>query len=630
MNDDKYSGDRHAWIEPETEARVVALILGEASKFEEDELERMMEERPEIRAFKRRLESLDGLLGATLARSDDEDWELAPERKRDLLEAIELADPSEEVPVLEGDADRVRERRIRRAGRRVMWAAAACFAVALFLVTFFARPRMGADAELSSRGEGKDGASLRKGESENLSGGVKSWGRDQAESAKFAYSAEAPKDTVRFVGRSAAGGEGDRDEAHVALARLNETLMSEERTLAREVVTGMQGVLPAKPGVEADAGALPEVTTLRVRESADRAIDKKSNFDREFNQVAGRVAPLPAPKTALAPEPTPEPPASPNPVPPRAPVSAAIPAPAQDPATVAEDNQLAVPGEVAPGPVTAVPRPSTEPEAEEPVEGIWRGSASGRPLPSKGEKNGRASRVGLGIEELKGKKRLARQVLEKEAEGEIAQYTGAAVKEGIGGGGGIGPSGGRSSGSISDYELADRYQKSQADGESKQPGGPEVRGGRNRYRLADEESWADANGKLGRGPQGQGQGTGQSQGKGQDHGTGGFGNETRGRENGEREENGDGGGRPLDFSDPLAKASVSKSRPASERTKSFSAESSELDENAPIGSGEERQLPHSRTRFKGKISARIQERSAHGLGGIRAGGSRCPAGCDSV
>ena len=125
MNDDKYSGDRHAWIEPETEARVVSLILGEASDFEVDELELMMEERPEIRAFKRRLESLDGLLWATLAPSDDEDWKLAPERKRDLLEAIELADPSEEVPVLEGDADRVRERRIRRAGRRVLWSAAA-------------------------------------------------------------------------------------------------------------------------------------------------------------------------------------------------------------------------------------------------------------------------------------------------------------------------------------------------------------------------------------------------------------------------------------------------------------------------------------------------------------------------
>ncbi|MDG2487615.1 MAG: von Willebrand factor type A domain-containing protein [Roseibacillus sp.] len=602
MNDDKYSGDRHAWIEPETEARVVSLILGEASDFEVDELELMMEERPEIRAFKRRLESLDGLLWATLAPSDDEDWKLAPERKRDLLEAIELADPSEEVPVLEGDADRVRERRIRRAGRRVLWSAAACFAVALFLVAFFARPRMGADAELSSRGEGKDGASLRKGESKNLSGGVKNWGRDQAESAKFSNSADAPKDTVRFVERPAAGGEGDRDEAHVALARLNETLMSEERTLAREVVTGIQGVPSAKPGVEVDAGALPEYATRQVRESTDRAVDKKSNFDREFNQVAGRVAPLPAPETALAPESFPETPASPIPVPPRAPVSAAIPAPAQDPATGAEDDQPAVPGEVASRPVTSVPRPSAEPAAEESVEGIWRGFASGRPVPRKGEKNGRDSRVGLGIEELKGKKRLARQVLEKEAEGEIAQFTGVAVEEGIGGGGGIGSSEGRSSGSTSDYELADRYQKSQADGESKQSGGPEVRGGRNRYQLADEESWADANGKLGWVQQGQGQGTGQSEGKGQDHGKGGFGTETRGREKGEREEDGEGGARPLDFSDPFAKAPASKSSPANERAKSFSAESSELEENAPVGSGEERQLPHSRTSSKSKIS----------------------------
>ena len=91
MSDDNYSGDLHAWIEPEIEARVVALILGEASDFEAEELERMMEERPEIRMFKQRLESVHGLLGAALVPPDDDDWELAPERKTQLLENLELA-----------------------------------------------------------------------------------------------------------------------------------------------------------------------------------------------------------------------------------------------------------------------------------------------------------------------------------------------------------------------------------------------------------------------------------------------------------------------------------------------------------------------------------------------------------
>ena len=32
MSNEKYGGDIHAWIEPEIEARLVAMILGEASE----------------------------------------------------------------------------------------------------------------------------------------------------------------------------------------------------------------------------------------------------------------------------------------------------------------------------------------------------------------------------------------------------------------------------------------------------------------------------------------------------------------------------------------------------------------------------------------------------------------------
>ncbi|MEO1834369.1 MAG: hypothetical protein ABGZ49_02650, partial [Akkermansiaceae bacterium] len=100
MSDGNYSGDIHVWIEPEIEARVVALILGEASDFEAEELERMMEERPEIRVFKRRVESVHGLLGNTLAPGDDAEWRLAPETRANLFEAIELSEPADEVVVM--------------------------------------------------------------------------------------------------------------------------------------------------------------------------------------------------------------------------------------------------------------------------------------------------------------------------------------------------------------------------------------------------------------------------------------------------------------------------------------------------------------------------------------------------
>ena len=49
-------------IDPELEARIVALVLGEASDFECDELNRLMEERPELAEFKDMIRGTHGLL----------------------------------------------------------------------------------------------------------------------------------------------------------------------------------------------------------------------------------------------------------------------------------------------------------------------------------------------------------------------------------------------------------------------------------------------------------------------------------------------------------------------------------------------------------------------------------------
>ncbi len=98
MSNEKYGGDIHAWIEPEIEARLVAMILGEASEFESEELERLMEERPEIRFFKRRLEVIHGLLGVALVPKDDGEWQLSPARKAAVLEVITSGKPAEEMP----------------------------------------------------------------------------------------------------------------------------------------------------------------------------------------------------------------------------------------------------------------------------------------------------------------------------------------------------------------------------------------------------------------------------------------------------------------------------------------------------------------------------------------------------
>ncbi|NNM30577.1 MAG: DUF3520 domain-containing protein [Akkermansiaceae bacterium] len=130
MSDDKNS-DLHAWIEPEMEARIVAAILGEASDFERDELERLMNERPELRVFKRRLEAVHGLIGDAVATHRDPEWRLGSARRAELLEAI--GGPAEEGGVTVIPGETARERRIGKAGRRVLAMAAACFLLTLVL-----------------------------------------------------------------------------------------------------------------------------------------------------------------------------------------------------------------------------------------------------------------------------------------------------------------------------------------------------------------------------------------------------------------------------------------------------------------------------------------------------------------
>ncbi len=78
-------------IDPELEARIVALVLGEAPDFERDELDRLIEERPELAAFKKQIQSVHGLLrdvatGELVA--EDDDWKLSAERRIAVLAVI--------------------------------------------------------------------------------------------------------------------------------------------------------------------------------------------------------------------------------------------------------------------------------------------------------------------------------------------------------------------------------------------------------------------------------------------------------------------------------------------------------------------------------------------------------------
>ncbi len=76
----------HAWLEPELEARIIASLLGEASAFEEAELQRLMDERPEVATFHQQLATVHGLVGEAVSTGPKDDWKLAPDRREKLLE----------------------------------------------------------------------------------------------------------------------------------------------------------------------------------------------------------------------------------------------------------------------------------------------------------------------------------------------------------------------------------------------------------------------------------------------------------------------------------------------------------------------------------------------------------------
>ncbi len=78
-------------IDPELEARIVAMMLGEASDFERDQLNRLIEQCPELATFKEQIQRVHGLLqdvGTGESVAQDDDWKLSAEKRNKVLAVI--------------------------------------------------------------------------------------------------------------------------------------------------------------------------------------------------------------------------------------------------------------------------------------------------------------------------------------------------------------------------------------------------------------------------------------------------------------------------------------------------------------------------------------------------------------
>jgi hypothetical protein len=122
MNDDLQS-----YIEPELEARIVALVLGEASAFEAEEMERLMEEMPELRSYREGVGKVHGLVGEAHREQEDEEWRLSDERRGNLFSKIE-----EKKRGYEALIEKQREKRISRQG--LIYLCAACLMIMLVML----------------------------------------------------------------------------------------------------------------------------------------------------------------------------------------------------------------------------------------------------------------------------------------------------------------------------------------------------------------------------------------------------------------------------------------------------------------------------------------------------------------
>lgn len=114
----------HTYIEPELEVRITALVLGEASEFEADELEKLISEKPELAIFHRRMQAMHDLLGETVKPKSDENWQLSAERRAILQKTFTQSTPA---------AAKLKPRRADRHQWKTAMAIAVCLLVCVVI-----------------------------------------------------------------------------------------------------------------------------------------------------------------------------------------------------------------------------------------------------------------------------------------------------------------------------------------------------------------------------------------------------------------------------------------------------------------------------------------------------------------
>ncbi|MGE9267924.1 MAG: tetratricopeptide repeat protein, partial [Verrucomicrobiales bacterium] len=253
-------------IEPDLAARVLSLIHGEASDFEREELERLLAERPELAAWKARLEGVDGLLREEAA-GEGEEWRLSAERRESVLAAFH-----------ERAEEERREQGAGRAQRRVLWSLAACFVVSLILFG------LSTPLVLEARKEGPGSNAVAEAE------GLLRKGRADYAAGDYAGAEEKFAEGQKNLPKNARGSELERVlEAHERDAQVAGAGKLRREGRYEEARELLDEVLKADPG---DAKAMEQLATLddpiRTNPSLEgKDVEKGDEIRRNFYRGEG-------------------------------------------------------------------------------------------------------------------------------------------------------------------------------------------------------------------------------------------------------------------------------------------------------------------------------------------------------
>lgn len=134
-------------IDPELEDRLVALLLGEASDYDRDQLEELIRKQPELAAAKERFQEIHGLLcdvGAGELADREDDWKLPEWRRARVLAVLDGEEPNpDSQPMVSVASQSAKWNRFFLSRRFLASVSAACVLLLggrFFATTFWYRP----------------------------------------------------------------------------------------------------------------------------------------------------------------------------------------------------------------------------------------------------------------------------------------------------------------------------------------------------------------------------------------------------------------------------------------------------------------------------------------------------------